>query len=75
MRFRLPAGLSFFFFIVSRPALGPTQPPVLWIPAALSPGVERPCRETVHSPPSSAEFKNGGTIPPLPICLHVIVLN
>jgi hypothetical protein len=26
---------------VSRPALGPTQPPVQWIPAVLSPGVKR----------------------------------
>jgi hypothetical protein len=26
---------------VSRPALGPTQPPVQWVPAVLSPGVKR----------------------------------
>jgi hypothetical protein len=29
-------------------------------------GVKRTVREPDHSPPSSAEFKNGGAIPPLP---------
>jgi hypothetical protein len=29
-------------------------------------GVEGPCREADHSPPSSAEVKNIGAIPPLP---------
>jgi hypothetical protein len=29
------------------------------------PGVKRPGREADHSPPSSAEVKNGETIPPL----------
>jgi hypothetical protein len=48
------------------PALGPTQPPIQWIPGALSLGVKRPGREADHSPPSSAEIKNGVAIPPLP---------
>jgi hypothetical protein len=41
---------------VSGPALGPTQPPVQWVPGVLSPGVKaRPGRDADHSPPSSAE--------------------
>jgi hypothetical protein len=56
----------FLFFAASVPALGPTQPPIKWIPGALFPGVKRPRREADHSLPSSAEVKNGGTIPPLP---------
>jgi len=36
-------------------ALGPTQPPIQWVPRALSLGVKRPGREADHSPPSSAE--------------------
>jgi hypothetical protein len=44
---------------VSRPALGPTQPPVHWVPGVLSPGVKaRPGRDADHSLPSSAEVEN-----------------
>jgi hypothetical protein len=43
---------------VSRPALGPTQHPVQWVPGVLSPGRARPVRDADHSPPSSAEVKN-----------------
>jgi hypothetical protein len=43
---------------VFRPALGLTQPPNQWVPAAFSQGVKRPDREADHSPPSSAEVKN-----------------
>jgi hypothetical protein len=38
-------------------ALGPTQPPIQWVPEALSLGVKRPEREADHSHPSSAEVK------------------
>jgi hypothetical protein len=34
-----------------------TQPPIQWVPGALSLGVKRPLREADHSPPSSAEVK------------------
>ena len=40
-------------FCLSRPALGPTQPPVQWVPG-LSWGKERPRRDADPSPHSSA---------------------
>jgi hypothetical protein len=42
----------------SRPALGPTQPPVGWVLGAVFTGVKWPGSETDHSPPSSAEVTN-----------------
>jgi len=48
----------FFFATASRPAFGPTQPPIQRVPEVLSPGVKRPESEADHSPPSSGEFKN-----------------
>jgi hypothetical protein len=59
----------------SRPALGSTKPSIEWVPGTLSPEIKRPGRENGHSHPSSAEAKNGGDIPPLPIHLHGVVLN
>jgi hypothetical protein len=60
-------GLGIFLFTtLSRTALGPTQPPSPWLPAALSLGVKRPGREADNSPPSSAEVNMRGAIPPLP---------
>jgi hypothetical protein len=44
---------------VSRPPVGPTQSHIQWIPGAKQSG-----REAVHSPPPSAEVKNGGSTPP-----------
>jgi hypothetical protein len=38
--------------------LGPTQPPIQWVPGALSLGAKRPWCEADHLPPSSAEVKN-----------------
>jgi hypothetical protein len=38
-------------------ALGPTQPPIQWVPGPLFLGVKRSGREADHSPPSSAEVK------------------
>jgi hypothetical protein len=33
---------NFHFFISFRQALGPTQPPIQWVPGVLSTGVKRP---------------------------------
>jgi hypothetical protein len=42
------------------PALDLIQPPIQWLS-----GVKRLGPEAEYSPPSSAEVKNGGAIPPL----------
>ena len=44
---------------LSRPALGPTQPPVQWLPGFFSRGKERPGRDADPSPPSSAVVMKG----------------
>jgi hypothetical protein len=52
-----PSVKNFHFSISSRPALGSTQPPIQWVPGALSPGARRQGREADQSPPTSAEVK------------------
>jgi len=52
-----PGGRRDFPYL-SRPALGPTQPPVQWVPC-LSRGKERPERDADPSPPSSAVVMKG----------------
>jgi hypothetical protein len=47
----------FLLTTASRTALGPTQPPIQWVPGDLSLGVKRLGSEANHSPPSSAEVK------------------
>jgi hypothetical protein len=65
-RVQFPAGEEIFLCsTVARLTLGLTQPFVQWVLGALSPGVEHPGNEADHSPPSSAEVKNDGAIPPL----------
>jgi hypothetical protein len=38
--------------------LGPTQPPIQWVPGTLFLGVKRPGREADHPPPTNADVKN-----------------
>jgi hypothetical protein len=67
---------NFHFSMSSRLALGFTQPPIQWVPGALSLGVKRPVREADHSPPASAEVKkNVDLYIHSPIRLHGVVLN
>jgi hypothetical protein len=59
-------GKIFLFSTSSTPAPGPNQPPIQWVSEAIFQGVERSERKADYSPPSSAEVKNDGAIPPLP---------
>jgi hypothetical protein len=75
--FDSPRGLGIFLFTaVSRPALGPTQPPIQWVTGALSVWVNWPGHEADHSPSSSAEVKNAWSYISTPITrLNGVVLN
>jgi hypothetical protein len=71
IRYGLKAKLGIFLFTAdSRPALGPTQPPIQWVPRALSVRVKRPgvkLTTHIHLAPRSGMR---GAIPPSPIRLH-----
>jgi hypothetical protein len=64
------------FITASRTALGPTQPPIQWVPEALSLGLKRSGREADESPSSGAEVRNEWiyTSNP-PIRIHGVVLS
>jgi hypothetical protein len=51
-------GYFFLFATASRPALGPSQPPIHWRRGAYTSELKRSRREADHSPIPSAEFKN-----------------
>jgi hypothetical protein len=58
-RFETQQGLGIFLFTTaSRLALGPSLPPIQWVPGAVYLGVKRSGCEADHSPQSSAEVKN-----------------
>jgi hypothetical protein len=65
----------FLFYITFGLTLRSTQPLIEWGLGAVSLKVKWQKREADHSPPSRTEVKNGGAIPPLPICLHGVMLN
>jgi hypothetical protein len=72
---RLGLGI-FLFTIVSRTALGPTEPRTEWVPGALSLGVKRPGPEADDSPPSSTKVKTAKTYASTPpIRLHGVALS
>jgi hypothetical protein len=66
IRFLEGAKDSFLFFIASGPTLGSIDLHIKWELATASPGVKLQGHQTDHSPPSRAEIKNVGAIPPLP---------
>jgi hypothetical protein len=62
----LPGRGKIFYFHSFQTGFGSHQSLIQWVRGAISPGVKRPRREVDYSPPSNAEVKNGGAIPPLP---------
>jgi hypothetical protein len=65
----------FLFSMESSPALGPTQSPIQWVPAALSQGVKRQGREADHSHHLVPRLGMVELYLHFSICLHGIVLN
>jgi hypothetical protein len=53
----------------------PIRPPAQCAPEAFSLGIKRQRREAHHSPPSTAEVKNGKAIPTLLIRLREVMLS
>jgi hypothetical protein len=51
-------GIFSFFATASRPALGPSQPPIQWVPGNILRGIKRSGREADHSSLPSTEVKN-----------------
>jgi hypothetical protein len=54
---QFPVGAVMGFLLLataSRPALGPTQPPIQWAPGAVSPGLKRQGCEANHPPSSTS---------------------
>jgi hypothetical protein len=54
----LEGSRNFLLTTMSRPVLGHIQPPIQWVPGAISLGVKWLGHKADHSPPSSAGVKN-----------------
>jgi len=66
----------FFFTTVSRQNLGPTEPPIQWVPGPLFLGVKGLEHEADHSLPCRADVKNAWNYTTiLPLCIHRAMLN
>jgi hypothetical protein len=65
----------FLFDTASRPALRTTQPPIQWVPGALSLGVMRSEREADHLRPSSAEVNAWRYTASTPTFLGDVILD
>jgi hypothetical protein len=63
------------FSLVSRLALGFTQPLIQWVPGVISLGIKRQVYVDDYSPLISAKVRNGEAILPLSINFHGVVLN
>jgi hypothetical protein len=67
VRLRFPVGTSDFSLLCCVQAGSEAHPAFLPMDTgAHSPEAKRPGRVADHSPPSSAEIKNGGAMPPFP---------
>jgi hypothetical protein len=66
---------DFHFSMLSRPVLGPTQPPIRWVPWAHYPRVKWLGCKADHTPLQQLELRSRKhrSIHPLPIWLHGIV--
>jgi hypothetical protein len=68
--------MGFLLATQSRLALWPTQPPIQWVPRALTSLIKQPEHEADHSPPSSVNVKNAWSYTSTPpMCVHGMVLN
>jgi hypothetical protein len=77
MGFESRQGLGIFLFVTaSIPALGPTKPPIRWVPGSLSLGVQWPGREADHAPHLVLRSKNAWSYTSTPPTrLHGVVFS
>jgi hypothetical protein len=67
--------IDWFFVTLSRPALGPTQPPMQWVPEALISEIKRLGHEAIPSSPSIVGVNSAWAIPLFLIHFYGVVLN